>query len=82
LAGAFTPSLVHAACDLVLVVDVPAEMIEARRLAVGLVLQQRERDVAVGHIDRLAAGHALAGEPLHLEGLLVELRQALGIRAS
>src|SRR3954469_12683388 len=48
--------------DLVLVVDLPAEMIEPRRLAVSLVLEQCKRDVAVGHVDRLAAGSALGGK--------------------
>src|SRR5689334_3642915 len=45
----------HAPGDLVLIIDMPSEMVEARRLAVGLVLEQRQRDVAIGHIDRLAA---------------------------
>src|SRR6266852_1358066 len=40
--------LCHAPGDIVLIIHMPAEVIEPRGLAVGLVLQERKRDVTVG----------------------------------
>src|SRR5262249_23830355 len=60
------------------ILDLESEVIEAVRLAFGLVLEQRQRDVPVGHVDRLAARGALGRQPRHLECLLVEFGQTLG----
>ena len=79
LGGSFDSAFRHAPRDLVLIIHMPSEVVEAGRPAFRLVLQERERDIAVGHKDRLASGRAFGGQPRHLECLLVKLRQPFGI---
>src|SRR5215470_6881119 len=62
--------------DLPEVVDLEAEMINAARGRLAAIAKQRQRQIAVAHINGAAA---LGMNDLEAENLLVELRQPRGI---